>query len=66
MHITDDEIKALKSMNEGADSINPDILISLKNKGLITGLKDTTTFSGESYIIGLDTELTNLGLEAIN
>ncbi len=65
MNLSNEEIKALESIHEGSGNVDSDILISLKNKNLVTGLVDVSNYDGEAYIVGLDTELTNLGLKAI-
>lgn len=65
MNLSNEETKALESIHEGSGNVDSDILISLKNKNLVTGLVDVSNYDGEAYIVGLDTELTNLGLKAI-
>lgn len=65
MNISSEEIEALKYIHERSNDVSSEILVSLKNKKLITGLLDVSTLSKEAYIVGMDTELTNQGLEFI-
>lgn len=68
MRLSKEEIEALNHINFGTKKeVNSDILISLKEKGLVVGLLNVGAFDApDAVIIGLDTELTPKGERMLN
>ncbi|WP_373711400.1 hypothetical protein [Jeotgalibaca porci] len=62
MELSKEELETLIHRESRTNNVASEILIKLKDKGLIVGLKSIANFdSPDALIIGLDTELTLKG-----